>query len=485
MSWKPAAAAIALVAVVGFLVSPVSAMAASSVGGPISRSEVRDRAQFWVDRHVPYSQSAQYGDPQGRLYRTDCSGYVSMAWHLTASENTATLMNFANRLASYDDLQRGDAVDRTGSDVPWDLQHVALFDHWTDGSHTSLVVYSEPYPGKTAEIESWSRSYLSDNGYIPIRYKNIVSDAPQPLPVQVVATTANGGLFHTIRQVNGVWSGAFGDVEGQAGSVDAVAADVARTGNDLQLVAATRDGHLFHTARLADGSWLSWGNVLSTTGATFQVADVAAASVNNELNVVVATTAGNVFHAIRHVDGTWTTFGNVDGVAGNPGKVVKVSAAAVRSPSGSATDLHVVVATSDGRLWHTARRTDGSWLAFGDVKGQAGDPGSIADVTAAGVGVDLHVVVASGDGRIWHAARKSDGSWLPFGDVVAAAHSTLSGAAAVDAVGEPNGDLHLVIGTGSGGVFHTARKVDGTWLAIGDVKAQTSNPGVVVNVTAA
>lgn len=306
-----------------------------------------------------------------------------------------------------------------------------------------------------------------------------------PLPVQVLATTGDGGLFHTIRQVNGAWSGGFGNVEAEAGPIDDIATDAARTGNDMQVVAVTRTGQLYHTARLANGDWLSWGNVLSATGATFQVVDVAAASVDNELHVLAVTTAGNVFHAIRHVDGSWTSFGNVNSVAGNPGQAVKVSAAGVRSVGGAVTDLHVVVATSDGKLWHTARKADGAWLSFANVQGQTGDRGPVADVSAAGIGVDLHVVAATGDGKIWHTIRKGDGSWLPFGDVVAAAQSTLTGATAVDAVGEPNGDLHLLIAAASGGVFHTARKTDGAWLTIGDVKTQTSNPGTVTNIAGA
>jgi len=43
----------------------------------------------------------------------------------------------------------------------------------------------------------------------------------------------------------------------------------------------------------------------------------------------------------------------------------------------------------------------------------------------------------------------------------------------------------VVIGAAGGKVWHTARKTDGTWLGIGDVESQTSNPGAIVDVTAA
>jgi hypothetical protein len=47
---------------------------ASDLGPIITRAQILARAQTWVDAKVPYSQSA-YRDG----YRTDCSGYVSMA----------------------------------------------------------------------------------------------------------------------------------------------------------------------------------------------------------------------------------------------------------------------------------------------------------------------------------------------------------------------------------------------------------------------
>jgi len=311
------------------------------------------------------------------------------------------------------------------------------------------------------------------------------SSGPQPL--QVLAATSNGGLFHTIRNTDGTWTGGFGDVEAQTSKLDVVAADAARTGGDTQIVAVTRDGRLFHTARLSNGSWLPWGDVLAATNATFKVADVGVASVNNELNVVVTDTDGNVWHAIRHVDETWTSFGNIKVEAGDYlGKAVKVSAAAVKSPNGSISDLHVAVVSDTGKVWHTARKTaDGTWLAFGDVETQAGTLAPVADIAVAGTGVDLQLVAVTTDGKVWHTGRKSDGTWLAFGDVIAATGTPLSGAATIDAAGEPNGDLHVVIGTADGKVWHTARKTDGTWLGIGDVESQTSNPGAIVNLTAA
>jgi hypothetical protein len=403
-----------------------------------------------------------------------------MAWHLGSSLVTSTLPSVSTQI-NYDDLLPGDALDNVST-------HTVLFDHWLDSVHSRAQVYTEPDVGQTAKTEFWNRSTLLAGGYKAFRYNKIVNDVAQPQPLQIGTVTSTGGLFHTIRNTDGTWAGGFGDVAGQAGKLDIVAADGALTGHDMQIVAITRDGKLHHTARLADGSWLPWGDVNAETGASFTAADVAVASVDNELNVVVTDTDGNVWHSIRHLNESWTSFGSMKVEAGDYiGKAVKVSAAAVHSPSGSDTDLHVAVTNADGKIWHTARKfVDGTWLPFGDVEVQAGPLAAVSDIAIAGTGVDLQMLAVTADGKIWHTGRKSDGTWLPFGDVIAATGTSLpSTAVSIDAAGEPNGDLHVVIGTADGKVVHTARKTDATWLPFGDVESQTSNPGTVVNVTAA
>jgi hypothetical protein len=81
-----------VVAGLGLVPMASNAIAASSAGGEISRAEALDRAQLWVNGNVVYSQNRTYPDPGNKRYRTDCSGYVAMAWHMT--------IGFVNTLAS-------------------------------------------------------------------------------------------------------------------------------------------------------------------------------------------------------------------------------------------------------------------------------------------------------------------------------------------------------------------------------------------------
>ncbi|MBN0047441.1 VCBS repeat-containing protein [Streptomyces actuosus] len=169
---------------------PATALAASTtstIGGSINRSEIIDRAQYWVDQAVPYSQSAYYRDPEGTTYRTDCSGMVSMAWHLTTSATTWTLPNYSTKLGSLDDLQPGDALNNINA-------HVVLFVGWTDSSHSTATIMEEARPGTTAHKTTYSRTYITSNGFKPYRYNKVV-ESPVTVPDKgMTNVTAVGDL---------------------------------------------------------------------------------------------------------------------------------------------------------------------------------------------------------------------------------------------------------------------------------------------------
>ena len=106
----------------------------STTNGEISRSEILSRGEFWISRHVPYSMTGSYPDPQGVKYRTDCSGFVSMALHSTApGDNTVSLLQISTEIA-WNDLQPGDYVGTLGDATGGAGGHVTLFKSWTDST---------------------------------------------------------------------------------------------------------------------------------------------------------------------------------------------------------------------------------------------------------------------------------------------------------------------------------------------------------------
>jgi hypothetical protein len=122
-----------VVAALGLSPMASNAIAASSVGGTVSRAETLERAQFWVNRGVVYSQNRTYPDPGNKRYRTDCSGYVAMAWHMSTGGtwldgglNTDGFSAYTGKtvLRSVHDLKPGDAILKRG--------HIELFVKWKD-----------------------------------------------------------------------------------------------------------------------------------------------------------------------------------------------------------------------------------------------------------------------------------------------------------------------------------------------------------------
>jgi hypothetical protein len=130
----------------------------------ITRCEVIAHAQSWVDAQVPYSQSNWFSNAFGS-YRQDCSGYVSMAWALPSSYVTSTLPQVSAQLGSFNDLEPGDAVNRT-------CCHVILFKEWVVPG-VSFKAYAEADYGTVAQIQTWTVSYAQSNGYAPYRLNGI------------------------------------------------------------------------------------------------------------------------------------------------------------------------------------------------------------------------------------------------------------------------------------------------------------------------
>ncbi|KAL0213744.1 hypothetical protein P9112_005928 [Eukaryota sp. TZLM1-RC] len=132
-----------------------------AVLGCVRRQTVLARGKRWVDKGVPYSQKKTF---EG--YRTDCSGFVSMAWKLAKpGRTTRNLSGVSKRISKKSQIQPGDAMLNVGS-------HVALFVAWADKAKTKYVAYEESGSKKKAIKRVTPYPYWS-GGYHPYRYNNI------------------------------------------------------------------------------------------------------------------------------------------------------------------------------------------------------------------------------------------------------------------------------------------------------------------------
>lgn len=128
----------------------------------VERSTIMARAQRWVKNKVPYSQTRSY---EG--HRTDCSGFVSMAWGLPKPGLTTYTMHTVARNITKSELLPGDAINA-------ESRHIVLFGGWTNSSKTHFYSLEEANTRKGTIKRVVPYPYFAPSqGYHPIRYKNV------------------------------------------------------------------------------------------------------------------------------------------------------------------------------------------------------------------------------------------------------------------------------------------------------------------------
>ncbi|MGF1428612.1 Ig-like domain-containing protein [Kitasatospora sp. LaBMicrA B282] len=171
-------------------------------GGPgsgITRDQIIARAQDWVGQGISYSQNQGWQDAAtGGPYRTDCSGFVSMAWGLPSSMVTSTLPQVATVTASNisgdTNINPGDALDYTAD-------HVVLFDHWTDSSgdfaYDAEHTEGQPTNQSTDSIYSSTLEGFAISNFEALQYNNLTASIPAPATPSVSVTGPGNGAAVT------------------------------------------------------------------------------------------------------------------------------------------------------------------------------------------------------------------------------------------------------------------------------------------------
>ncbi|MFF2039640.1 peptidoglycan-binding protein [Kitasatospora sp. NPDC058170] len=132
---------------------------------PVTRAQIIERAQRWVDQKVPYGMNRYWSDG----YRQDCSGFVSMAWGLGSSQTTWTLPDVAERITRAD-LQPGDVLIYNNPANPQAGSHVTVFGGWTNAARTRYLAYEQTSPSTTRRDTPYAY-WNNSASYVPYRYK--------------------------------------------------------------------------------------------------------------------------------------------------------------------------------------------------------------------------------------------------------------------------------------------------------------------------
>ena len=157
---------------------------ASPALAAMSRAVVMQRAEQWVARPIPYSQTG-WANLEGTTvtspsagWRRDCSGFTSMAWNLfKPGASTRTLHYYADEITKAA-LQPGDAL------VSYD-NHALIFGGWADEAHTTYYAYemsasasrnSTPTPDGTITRVTPYPYWKNDTSYKPYRLRGIIDN---------------------------------------------------------------------------------------------------------------------------------------------------------------------------------------------------------------------------------------------------------------------------------------------------------------------
>jgi len=174
----------------------------------MSRSLVMYRAEKWVAQRIPYSQSV-YRTLDGRAvgmssgWRTDCSGFASMAWNTFKPGYSTRTLHQTSHAITKEELLPGDAL------VSYNY-HAVIFGGWANPEHTKFYEYQmgsevTPGDGTGVRIEDYPGPAPADRPYIPYRLNGIGDYVDYPSYIEPVqgasrydtAVSASRSAFET------------------------------------------------------------------------------------------------------------------------------------------------------------------------------------------------------------------------------------------------------------------------------------------------
>ncbi|GAA4418316.1 hypothetical protein GCM10023148_16870 [Actinokineospora soli] len=139
------------------------------LGPAISRGEIVERAESWLQPPVPYGSRRFHQNEYG-IYRTDCSGYVSMAWGLPGVPPsrdgglTTAGLTGVSAVVAKGELRAGDALLAVGG------AGAVLFHEWADVEHEHYWGFEQSSGGTVHR-----RIAYPGTGFRPSRYLGLIT----------------------------------------------------------------------------------------------------------------------------------------------------------------------------------------------------------------------------------------------------------------------------------------------------------------------
>lgn len=415
----------------------------------ITRDAAVSRGKVWVDRNVGYDMSQCYNDDTLGSYRTDCSGFVSMAWDLPQSYTTfqfdpsdPKFVGLTHSI-SWSDLQPGDAlVLNNGS-----IAHMGLFAGWIDSN--TYLVYNDTTEktGTLAERVPVNDGYWSE--FHPIRY-NHIQQGPAGWAMyangrlRIAQTGSSGKIYTKGRAYPGSTSWASWTSIGKGGdSLSGVPAFVHHN-NQYDLFAVGPDGKIWHRYR-TDGSWKSWYTLKSTSGTDIkakQGTGVAAVFGKKYMRLFYLNPSNHIVQTWYH-DG-WRSKDLGGDFRGTPSALI----------TGDRTEVYATDA--NGYIYHRSHRGSDPWTGWIAVKTVSGGHAQ----AKAGTGVaGIH---GNGRDRIFYISP-SEAVYQTYYDEGWHSQNLGGDYRHVPAVVITGNQIDLFAAGAAGNVYHRERKIGGSW----------------------
>lgn len=373
---------------------------------PITRNEVISRARFWLEnRNIHYHQDQFMKNQIGNFYRTDCSGFVSMALAIRDNPNTVSFPQHLTAIRA-EDLKPGDVLGVLGEGTGGDNGHITLFIKWDDANHTTVTTWEHggdpDYPHEEHHtLSDWSHP-VGDGfaPYKPYKYDKIVDEAG-PVPTTGVAVVKQDTAYHVFvcgpdgSAYQRYWDGGWRPPEPLGGVVTgSLAALCFPALNRVELYGIGTDGRL--RQHIYDDMWLAWqiipgGHVLGGVAA--------AVAADGARHLVAVNGSGTIYQRISR-NGSWSDWQSLGGIAhGTP-------ALLYQRTDRDRYDLFV----TDHR-GQVAQRVylDGIWHHWVGTAPGSVLPGVTACRTA---DAQLHIFARGTDRGVRHAYF--DGQWHPW-----------------------------------------------------------------------
>lgn len=318
-----------------------------------------------------------------------------------------------------------------------------------------------------ADVTSFRGNAHANDPYAPFCLPEEVSVAPAA-GVHLIGVTDGTGRLEQSVESGGMLS-TLVDVTAQS-HLQSAASGVAFARDDnagLQTI-IYNSAQLLHAIRAASGAWTGWGDITGEIGSPGSVRKAVMCNLPSGMHVVVLAYGTNaLYHTIRFPDGTWQPWGDVRGAAGNPGTISDIACSA--DLTGPQLQLAVV---AGGRLYHTIRFADRTWSSFGDVSAANGwHPGTFTALGMVQDGGNMQLMASTSDGGIWHTLRFSNGNWTGFGNVLGETGAIESGSV-IGISGAMNGSTaDFSVLKQSGRPWLTTRNSSGVWTAFRDLRA--------------